>query len=53
MYFSDIYKSNKLVGNFEQILNNIFLPLFEVTNDPKSHPELHQFLQHVYVKFFL
>ncbi|KAK7487206.1 hypothetical protein BaRGS_00021558 [Batillaria attramentaria] len=26
---------------------NIFQPLFEVTNDPNSHPELHAFLQHV------
>lgn len=45
--YSDIYKSNKLVDNFEQILQNIFLPLFEATNDPKSHPELHKFLCYV------
>ncbi|KAJ8311216.1 hypothetical protein KUTeg_011232, partial [Tegillarca granosa] len=30
-----------------KILENVFLPLFEVTNDPKSHPELHAFLNHV------
>ncbi|WAR05356.1 AMPD2-like protein, partial [Mya arenaria] len=44
---SDVYKTNKLVNNFQDILENIFLPLFEVTNDPKSHPELHAFLQYV------
>jgi AMP deaminase len=43
----DIYKSNNLVKNFAEILENLFLPLFEVTNNPKSHPELHGFLQHV------
>lgn len=47
LFFSDIYKSNKLVESFEEILANIFLPLFEATKDPKSHPELHMFLQHV------
>lgn len=26
---------------------NIFQPLFEVTLDPKSHPDLHAFLEHV------
>lgn len=43
----DIFKSNKLINNFQEILNNIFLPLFEATNNPKSHPELHMFLQYV------
>lgn len=33
--------------HFQEIINNIFLPLFEVTNDPTSHPELHKFLQYV------
>ena len=27
----DIYKSNKLVNSFEEILDNLFRPLFEVT----------------------
>jgi AMP deaminase len=31
--------------NFQQMLDNIFVPLFEVTVDPKSHPALHTFLQ--------
>ena len=47
IFFSDIYKNNKLVNNFQDILENIFMPLFEVTNDPSSHPELHSFLFHV------
>ncbi|XP_067937860.1 AMP deaminase 2-like isoform X2 [Watersipora subatra] len=43
----DIYKANKHLDNFEEMLENIFMPLFEVTNNPASHPELHAFLQHV------
>ncbi|KAK7578161.1 hypothetical protein V9T40_010366 [Parthenolecanium corni] len=43
----DIYKSNKILINFQQFLNNVFQPLFEVTNDPSSHPELHKFLQFI------
>ena len=40
----DIYKSNKLVNNFAEIIENLFRPLFEVTKDPASHPELHRCL---------
>uniref|UniRef100_T1IRU9 AMP deaminase 2 n=1 Tax=Strigamia maritima TaxID=126957 RepID=T1IRU9_STRMM len=43
----DIYKVNKIVSNFQEILDNLFRPLFEVTANPKSHPELHMFLQFV------
>uniref|UniRef100_A0A915KR67 AMP deaminase n=1 Tax=Romanomermis culicivorax TaxID=13658 RepID=A0A915KR67_ROMCU len=43
----DIYKAKGVCHNFQQLLDNVFLPLFEVTNDPKSHPELHQFLNYV------
>lgn len=43
----DIFKLNKLMTNFQEFLTNIFLPLFEVTNDPQSHPELHKFLHYV------
>ncbi|CAB3248653.1 unnamed protein product [Arctia plantaginis] len=43
----DIFKSNKIMNNFQEILNNIFLPLFEVTNDPNCNIELHKFLTHV------
>ncbi|KAK9685742.1 AMP deaminase [Basidiobolus ranarum] len=43
----NVYKSTNIVDNFEQIVHNIFQPLFEVTKDPSSHPELHVFLQRV------
>ena len=46
-FFSDIFKYNNLMNNFQEFITNIFLPLFEVTNNPKSHPNLHQFLQYV------
>lgn len=45
--YSDIFKTNKLMTSFQDLLDNIFLPLFEVTNDATSNPELHQFLQYV------
>lgn len=44
---SDIYHSKQLLENFGQILENVFLPLFEVTLDPSSHPNLHKFLNQV------
>uniref|UniRef100_V5GSF1 AMP deaminase n=2 Tax=Kalmanozyma brasiliensis (strain GHG001) TaxID=1365824 RepID=V5GSF1_KALBG len=43
----DVYKANGTVDNFEQIIRNVFEPLFEVTQNPKSHPKLHVFLQRV------
>ncbi|XP_040193573.1 AMP deaminase 2 isoform X3 [Rana temporaria] len=43
----DVFRSKKQVNNFQEILENIFLPLFEVTVNPASHPELHLFLEHV------
>lgn len=43
----DIYKAQGLVDNFEQLLDNIFMPLFEVTVDPNSHRQLHLFLKQV------
>ncbi|KAL2159280.1 hypothetical protein VTH06DRAFT_2715 [Thermothelomyces fergusii] len=43
----DVYKGSGLVETFEQIVKNIFQPLFEVTRDPSSHPKLHIFLQRV------
>lgn len=46
-YFSDIFKSKKLVPNFARMLENIFFPLFEATLDPQKHKELHIFLKYV------
>ncbi|GAB5591473.1 AMP deaminase [Umbelopsis nana] len=43
----DIYKGSSLVMNFEDVIRNIFEPLFEATRNPKAHPELHIFLQRV------
>jgi AMP deaminase len=43
----DVYKSSGLMDNFEQVIVNLFQPLFEVTKNPSSHPKLHIFLQRV------
>ncbi|KAG2009706.1 AMP deaminase [Coprinopsis cinerea AmutBmut pab1-1] len=43
----EVYKANGSVNTFEDIVVNVFRPLFEVTLDPRSHPELHVFLQRV------
>ncbi|XP_042052918.1 AMP deaminase-like isoform X2 [Salvia splendens] len=43
----NIYRSMGTVTSFQNILDNIFLPLFEVTVDPNSHPHLHLFLLQV------
>ncbi|XP_044746826.1 AMP deaminase 2 isoform X3 [Coccinella septempunctata] len=43
----DIFKLNKILDNFQEILDNIFTPLLEVTARPSTHPELHLFLQYV------
>ena len=43
----DVYKGSGMMNSFEQIIKNLFQPLFEVTKDPSSHPKLHIFLQRV------
>ena len=43
----DVYAATGLMKDFEQVIINIFQPLFEVTQDPSSHPKLHIFLQRV------
>ena len=35
------------INSFQSLLDNIFLPLYEVTIDPASHPQLHVFLEQV------
>lgn len=42
-----VYKKEGLLEDFEQVLVNLFKPLFEVTSNPSSHPKLHIFLQRV------
>ena len=36
-----------MIDTFQQMLDNIFEPLFEVTRDPSTHPQLHIFLHQV------
>ncbi|GAA6048249.1 hypothetical protein JCM3770_006503 [Rhodotorula araucariae] len=43
----DVFKKSGGVNDFEEVVRNIFQPLFEVTADPSTHPELHVFLQRV------
>lgn len=43
----DVYKRSGLIESFAQLITNVFEPLFEVTQDPASHPELYVFLQRV------
>lgn len=53
LFFSDIFKSKKLVPNFSKMLENIFLPLFEATVNPQNNKELHVFLKYVRLFLFL
>jgi AMP deaminase len=43
----DVYKAAKTMDSFQEVIQNVFKPLFEVTQDPSSHPKLHVFLQRV------
>ncbi|KAL8292654.1 hypothetical protein RQP46_001266 [Phenoliferia psychrophenolica] len=43
----DVFKKSGGVQSFAEVVRNIFQPLYEVTQDPSSHPELHIFLQRV------
>uniref|UniRef100_A0AAV2L3G8 AMP deaminase n=1 Tax=Knipowitschia caucasica TaxID=637954 RepID=A0AAV2L3G8_KNICA len=43
----DIFRSKKLVSNFAEMMQNVFLPLFEATVRPQQHRELHLFLRYV------
>eukprot|EP01052_Picozoa_sp_SAG31_P028043 SAG31_NODE_2673_length_5268_cov_2.551944_4_plen_201_part_00 len=42
-----IFRSKGLVSSFHDVLENIFAPLFEVTEDPSCDPKLHAFLQEI------
>jgi len=44
---SDVYRQHKMVNSFEQLLSNVFLPLFEATINPQQHLDIHKFLQFV------
>lgn len=43
----NVYRSMGTVTSFQTILDNVFIPLFEVTINPESHPQLHVFLMQV------
>lgn len=43
----DVYKSSGIVQTFAEIVDNVFGPLFEVTQNPEKDPKLHVFLQRV------
>ena len=40
-----VYRASGLVETFDEVLANIFAPLFENTLDPSSNPKLHAFLE--------
>lgn len=44
---SDIFRARNFVPHFGQMLENIFMPIFEATINPQSNPELSIFLQNV------
>ncbi|PKC59713.1 AMP deaminase [Rhizophagus irregularis] len=43
----NVYKATGTYECYEFVIKNIFEPLYEVTKNPRSHPELHVFLQRV------
>lgn len=43
----NVYKASGIVESFSDMVSNLFEPLFEVTQNPMSHPKLHVFLQRV------
>eukprot|EP01088_Endostelium_zonatum_P019223 TRINITY_DN6534_c0_g1_i1.p1 TRINITY_DN6534_c0_g1~~TRINITY_DN6534_c0_g1_i1.p1 ORF type:complete len:670 (+),score=137.97 TRINITY_DN6534_c0_g1_i1:88-2097(+) len=42
-----LFKEQNQVKNFNEVISNIFEPLFEVSINPSSNPKLHQFLHSV------
>eukprot|EP00736_Rhodelphis_marinus_P003080 Rmarinus@m.19470 len=42
-----VYKEQGLIDTFQDMLDVLFLPMFEATIAPEEHPEIHEFLQHV------
>ncbi|XP_034031741.1 AMP deaminase 3b isoform X2 [Thalassophryne amazonica] len=43
----DIFKLKKILPNFDKMLENIFLPLFEATVNPQKNKAIHVFLKYV------
>jgi AMP deaminase len=42
-----VYRKSGDIANFKELLDNIFVPLFEVTVDPSVNPSLHLFLKQI------
>eukprot|EP00759_Apiculatamorpha_spiralis_P058269 PhF_6_TR9165/c0_g1_i1/m.14251/K01490/AMPD; AMP deaminase len=42
-----VYRKAKELARFSDLIDNIFVPLWEVSMDPSKDPVLHNFLQHV------
>lgn len=42
-----LYKAGKQLNNFGEMLENIFMPIFEATLDPAAHPHVARFLEEV------
>jgi len=40
-------KSREKIKNFQEYLNNVFMPLFDVTMNPNTHPNLALLLKHI------
>ena len=40
-----MYHAKGMLPNFKAFLENLFVPLFEVSVNPESHPKLHLMLQ--------
>ena len=45
--YSDVYRQHRMVNSFEQLLSNVFQPLFDATINPQQHLNIHKFLQFV------
>ncbi|PWV12799.1 putative AMP deaminase [Trypanosoma cruzi] len=45
LYF--IYRKNGIISSFEEMLSNIFAPLWEASMHPEAHPFLSYFLAHI------
>eukprot|EP00658_Telonema_sp_P-2_P008717 TRINITY_DN13295_c0_g1_i4.p1 TRINITY_DN13295_c0_g1~~TRINITY_DN13295_c0_g1_i4.p1 ORF type:complete len:302 (+),score=100.59 TRINITY_DN13295_c0_g1_i4:125-1030(+) len=47
VYKRQVYRKSGAVQSFEELLRNLFDPLFQVSRDPSSNPALHWMLQQV------
>jgi AMP deaminase len=42
-----VYHDSGLIRNFQEMLDNVFLPMVEATLNPEAHPKLAKFLSHI------